>query len=194
MDIIVKNYNSLKFNQKEILRYAGMKGENSEITKLLSECLKEIDGKLNFSVCYKVCDIDLSTAVDFGFFKVNSKDLSKNLQGYNKALIFVATVGIEIDRLIKKYSVISPTKALLFQAIGAERIESLCNAFCEDLKGEYKKVAPRFSAGYGDFSLEYQEQIFKILNPKKHIGVMLLESKLMLPTKSVTAVVGVLEN
>ena len=89
MDIIVKNYNSLKFNQKEILRYAGMKGENSEITKLLSECLKEIDGKLNFSVCYKVCDIDLSTAVDFGFFKVNSKDLSKNLQGYNKALIFV---------------------------------------------------------------------------------------------------------
>ena len=54
-------------------------------------------------------------------------DLSKNLQGYDKAVFFVATVGIEIDRLIKKYSVLSPTKAVIFQAIGAERIESLCN-------------------------------------------------------------------
>lgn len=191
MDIIVKNYEPPKLNQKEILRYAGMKSENEQITKLLNECLAEIDGKLNFSVCYIKTPITVSEVIDFIHFKVRSKDLAKNLSGYDSAIIFVATIGIEIDKLIKKYGVISPVKALLFQAIGAERIESLCNAFCNDLKMEYKKVAPRFSAGYGDFSLEYQEEIFKVLNAKKHLGVTLLESKLMLPTKSVTAVVGI---
>ena len=192
MDIIVKNYQSPNINEKEILRYAGMKESTPEISKILKDCLAEINGKLNYDVCYLKTPITVSEDIDFKHFKVNSSALKKNLSGYTSAVVFVATVGIEIDRLIKKYSVTSPVKALLFQAIGAERIESLCNAFCEDLKCEYKKVAPRFSAGYGDFSLDYQDEIFKVLNPKKHIGVMLLESKLMLPTKSVTAVVGII--
>ena len=190
MDIIVKNYQPPKINVKEILRYAGMKTENPKISEILNDCLKEI-GNLDYRVCYAVMDIDTKNGVDFQAFKVNSADLSKNLNGYNKAVVFVATVGIEIDRLIKKYSVTSQVKAVIFQAIGAERIESLCNAFCLDLKGEYDKVAPRFSAGYGDFSLDYQTEIFKLLNPEKRIGVTLLDSKLMLPSKSVTAVVGV---
>lgn len=190
MKIIVKNYPMPKINQKEILRYSGMKGENLEITEIIKECLNEINS-LDYRVCYAVVDISVKNGVDFNAFKVNSIDLSKNLNGYNKAVVFVATVGIEIDRLIKKYSVLSPVKAVIFQAIGAERIESLCNTFCKDLKGEYSVVAPRFSAGYGDFSLEYQTEIFKILNPEKYIGVTLLDSKLMLPSKSVTAVVGV---
>ena len=191
MDIIVKNYSPPTVNEKEILRYAGMKGENHDITQILRDCLKEINGKLNYSVCYIKTPISVGETVDFSHFQVKSSALIKNLSGYGSAIVFVATVGIEIDRLIKKYSVISPVKALLFQAIGAERIESLCDAFCNDLKAEYGEIAKRFSAGYGDFSLEYQTEIFKILNPKKHIGVTLLDSKLMLPSKSVTAVVGV---
>ncbi len=191
MDIIVKNFTPPTLNEKEIFRYLGMQDKNQEINKLLKECLEEINGKLTYSVCYLKTPITVDNGVDFSHFKVNSKALAKNLSGCKSAIVFVATVGIEVDRLIKKYSVISPTKAVIFQAIGAERIESLCNAFCDDLKLEYLKIAPRFSAGYGDFSLEYQTEIFKILNPEKHLGVTLLDSKLMLPTKSVTAIVGI---
>ena len=52
----------------------------------------------------------------------------------------------------------STAKALLFQAIGAERIESLCKEFCKEMglaaKGKGYVVRPRFSPGYGDFPLE----------------------------------------
>ena len=191
MDIIVKNCTPPQINESEILRYAGMKGDNPDIIKILKDCLKEIDGKLTYSVCYIKTPITVGETVDFTYFQVKSNALIKNLSGCSSAIVFVATVGIEIDRLIKKYSVISPVKALLFQAIGAERIESLCDAFCNDLKVEYKNTVKRFSAGYGDFPLESQTDIFKLLNPKKHIGVTLLDSKLMLPTKSVTAIVGI---
>ena len=191
--VYVKNYSAPKINKKEILRYLGVKEEISKISAIVDECLKEVYDKLSYKVCFCKFPIKIENGVlNLGFTTLTSKDLLKNLQGAQEIILFTATIGIGLDRLIQRYSAVSQVKAVVFQAIGAERIESLCNAFCEDLKGEYTKVAPRFSAGYGDFSLDYQADIFKVLNPKKHIGVTLLESKLMLPTKSVTALVGII--
>ena len=54
-------------------------------------------------------------------------------------------------------------------------------------------LRPRFSPGYGDFSLEHQREFFRILEVQKKIGVTLTESLLMMPSKSVTAVIGLSE-
>lgn len=98
---------------------------------------------------------------------------------------------MEIDRLIAKYGKISPTKALIFQAIGSERAEALCNLFCADMEKTYSlKAAPRFSSGYGDLPLESQKPIFSVLLPERNLGITLTDSMLMFPTKSVTAFVG----
>ena len=80
----------------------------------------------------------------------------------------------------------------MFQSIGAERIENLCDLLCCDLSNEMGvKFKNRFSAGYGDLSLSTQKDIFKILDVTKNIGVSLNNSLLMSPTKSVTAFVGI---
>ena len=110
------------------------------------------------------------------------------------AIIFAATVGLAPDRLVARNLVSSPTRALVFDAIGAERIESLCDAFCEDIKakiGNEKKLRPRFSAGYGDLDIEVQRDIFRLLDCPKNIGLTLTESLLMTPSKSVTAIIGI---
>ena len=105
-----------------------------------------------------------------------------------------ATVGIELDRLIIKYSHLSPTKALLLQALGAERIEALCDTFCTDMQNTLKiALKPRFSAGYGDLLLDTQTHIFGLLSLPKHIGLTLNDSLIMSPTKSVTAFIGIQE-
>ena len=91
-----------------------------------------------------------------------------------------------------KYSKISPSKALMFQALGAERIESLCDTFCNDMNNELGvRLKPRFSAGYGDLPLEVQKDIFRVLDCPRKIGLTLNDSLLMSPTKSVTAIVGI---
>ena len=46
--------------------------------------------------------------------------------------VILPPVGADIDRLIAKHSRLSPSRALMLQAIGAERIEALCDAFCND--------------------------------------------------------------
>ena len=79
----------------------------------------------------------------------------------------------------------------MFQAIGSERVESLCDELCRELEGEWGTVRPRFSPGYGDLPLSLQKEIFALLDCGRSIGVALGENLLMSPSKSVTAIVGV---
>ena len=51
-------------------------------------------------------------------------------------------------------------------------------------------VRPRYSPGYGDLSLEYQSDFLQVLEAAKKIGIVLSEGGVMIPEKSVTAVMG----
>lgn len=193
--IITKTYSEPAFCEKEIFRYAGCKNSEDGLLQPLRACIDEVRDKLVYKVCYRELPVALQGSVcDFGSFTLQSQNLAKNLQNCKSVIIFAATIGVEIDRLIAKYGRLSPSKALLLQAVGAERIEALCDDFCEDLakeRGVFLK--PRFSPGYGDLPLEAQKDFFRILDCSKRIGVSLNESLLMSPSKSVTAFVGLTE-
>ena len=51
-------------------------------------------------------------------------------------------------------------------------------------------LTDRFSPGYGDFPLAQQAEIFRVLDISRRIGVTLTDSGLMVPQKTVTAVLG----
>ena len=194
--VLTKIYKEPMFDIQEILRYCGCGKDGSEFLPLVNECIEECREKLIYKVCY--CEFPVNHGngeTDLSFMVTKSNNLAKNLEGCEKIVLFAATVGFEIDRLIAKYGRISPSKALIFQAIGAERIESLCNTFNEDVKRDFAKlrcfVRPRFSPGYGDFPLEAQRDIFRVLDCPRKIGVSLNESLLMSPSKSVTAIIGI---
>ena len=190
--ITVKKYTEPPVNMREILRYMGCAKPNSDALNLVNVCLEKCRSALSYTVCYDEFSISVSNdGVVFPFGKVYSVSLAKHLKGYEKAVIFAGTVGIELDRLILKYSHLSPSYALAFQAIGAERIEALCDTFCDDLKSEYAKITSRFSPGYGDFPLEFQTEIFKVLDCNRKIGLSLNSALLMSPSKSVTAIIGI---
>lgn len=191
--IINKTYRELAFCEKEILRYAGCRKADTEVQKLLQICMDEVRDKLSYRVCYRVLPVTIGDGMcDFGFFRTSSQKLALNLSGCSQVVLFAATVGVGVDRLIAKYGRISPAKALLFQAIGAAQIEMLCDIFCQDMEIELcKALHPRFSPGYGDLSLESQKDIFSLLDCEKRIGLTLNESLLMSPSKSVTAFAGI---
>ncbi len=181
--VLVKNYSKPPVNRREILRYAGCSEINDEISALLNECITEAAEALSYKVCYAIFDKSS---------KSYSVALDNNLQGCSRVILLAATIGLPLDRLIMKYSRVSPTKAILLQAFGAERIESLCDAFCKDIKNELGvELKPRFSPGYGDLPIEIQRDIFRVLDCPRKIGLTLNESLLMSPTKSVTAIVGI---
>ena len=196
--IFTKTYAKPPLNRQEILRYMGCGGaieSAQDIEALLTECLAEILPHLSYKVCWRVFPIQRAEqCLDLGFIRTESCGLLRNLSGCDRIVLFAATVGLSPDRLIAKYGRISPAKALFMQAIGAERIESLCDVFCGELEQKYATeslgMKPRFSPGYGDFPLEAQKAVFQALDCHRKIGLSLNDSLLMSPSKSVTALAG----
>ena len=182
-------------NRREILRYAGAREESPALSALLEEALSEALPVLTGKVCWTEFPITvLDTQLDLGFTRICSSSLSRNLSGCDRVVVFGATLGLALDRLIARYGQTAPAKGLLLQAIGAERIEALCDTFCDKIREEAGsrglRSAPRFSPGYGDFPLAVQQDIFRVLDCPRRIGLTLNSSFLMSPSKSVTAIIG----
>ena len=174
-------------DRREILRYAGAREGASELMPLLEDCLSAMWDGLTYSAV--LCEI---SPEELPF--AESRSLSARLSGCSRAVIFAATVGLEPDRRLLRYGSREPSRALLCQAIGTERVEALCDALCRELACEYAErgmtLRPRFSPGYGDCPLSLQRELLVRLDAAHRIGITLNESLLMTPTKSVTAIVG----
>ena len=184
-----------KLNVSETLRYLGY-GKTAlpeeGVRALLCDCEKEVLVAQDLRACYSVFDISMQGEnIDLGFAEVTSHSLYLNLAGCKKIVLFACTAGAGIDRLIAKYSRISPAKAAVIQAAGAALVEDWCEELCTDFKREYGETKPRFSCGYGDLPLTLQRDIFAALSVTKHIGITLSDDCFMTPTKSVTALVGI---
>ena len=190
-----KTYKGAPVDFKEVARYAGAKTADEKLKNLMESCVSECEKEtaVSFAVCYAETPLSVDgDTVDLSAFKIKSKNLAAALCGAESALVFACTIGIGIDRLIEKYSAINPSRSLIFQALGAERVETFTDIFLDDYrKARGVTLSPRFSAGYGDLPLETQRDIFKLLEPQKRLGLTLNDSLLMSPSKSVTAFAGI---
>lgn len=187
----------MKVDRAEALRYLGYRGQ--KIDKQTEELLEETIGELERdSLPKSICrEYDCRVAGDdilLGSLAVTSKNLARNLRGCRRVVLLAATIGRGADFMIKRYSVVNMAKAAVAQAAGAACIESYVDEVEDSIRESAQKrglyLRPRFSPGYGDFPLEYQRDIFDLLECSKRIGLTLTEGNLMMPSKSVTAVIG----
>ncbi|MBE6555900.1 MAG: Vitamin B12 dependent methionine synthase activation subunit [Ruminococcaceae bacterium] len=186
-------------DRRQVLRYAGVREGDAMTEALLDACLAELDGAISPRICFaEVPVVREGDLLDLGFARVGSAALSAHLAACDRAVVLAATVGVGIDRLIARYGALSPARALLFQAIGTERVETLCDLLCNELaaaaRSEGCLLTSRFSPGYRDLPLTLQREIFTLLEPSRRIGLSLNASLLMSPSKSVTAIVGITKN
>ena len=205
----------MEINRREIYRYLGIKPNmepDAATEKLAEECIRELMEKCRPRAYarwfpLRVCsapgaeeaadpgEAADSPILDFSCFQVRSRSLAKNLQGCSEVILFAATIGEGADLLARKYGRINVAKAVVMQAAAAAMIEAFCDEENEKLRAEAAEkglyLRPRFSPGYGDFSLNHQRDFARVLEMQKTVGITLTESLLMLPSKSVTAVIGV---
>ncbi len=199
--VLIKNYSvedsRFSVTEREVWRYAGFPSAempNGELRELLAQVCGELSGSFSYRVCWRRLDLEREENGETPDFLHESSDLAKCLRGCGEIVIFAATVGLEIDRYVARNQQVNPTKALLAQAYGAERVECLCDVFCGEIKECVRReglaCTPRFSPGYGDLPLEAQRELFALLDCSRRIGVSLNGSLLMTPSKSVTAIFG----
>lgn len=185
---------------REILRYLGdPKGKettDAEVLDLIASCVAELEEAVHPKHLFREFPLKLEKEwIDGGCFQTKSRALGKNLKDCESIIVFAATLGTGADYLLGRYTRVKMSRAVVMQAASAALLEEYCDQICRQLSEDYEKkerfLRPRFSPGYGDFSLEVQPRLLDALEAGKRLGIKLTDSLLMLPSKSVTAVIGV---
>lgn len=120
--------------------------------------------------------------------------LSAHLSGCRETCLVCGTLGVGFDAFLRKVSATSGADALIVQAIGTAAIEQLMDSVENEIMAELsngESLTSRYSPGYGDFPLSAQRTILTLLDATRKVGVSLTDTMLMVPSKSVSAVIGV---
>lgn len=176
----------------EVCAYLSVRGKpDLMLYDKITDCIDELSSVITPRACFDEYEYSAAgNKLSLGFADTVSSDLARQLDGCRKIILIAATVGIEADRLIAKYSLTEPSRAVILQAVGSAAVESWLDILCDELSRD-NVTRPRFSCGYGDLELSLQKDIFAALGCEKQLGITLNSSFFMTPTKSVTAIIGV---
>ena len=173
------------------MRYLGYAGQQitpelEERMDLMCVLCDEVARPASVSCVYDAADLPL---------ELPGKSIAEHLAGAQEVVLFAATLGHGVDRELRRLSATDPLGQVLFDAAAtaaiereANRLEALVRAQAAE-RGMY--CSWRFSPGYGDLPLSVQPDLLRTLNATRRLGITLTPSNLMVPTKSVTAIVGV---
>lgn len=196
-------YDDAPLNEMEWLRYACIPIRDQQVVKedvkftaSMAKALAFAREECIFRLGFLVTPISWG---EDGFpvlpFAQKSEKLRNNLEGCSAVVLFAATVGSGIDRMIRRFEKSDPQMGLLLQGLGAERVESLCDLFNAEVDAAAQSLGHstchRFSPGYGDLPIEVQKDFLPLLDAERRLGIILSDSYLMTPSKSVTAIIGI---
>ncbi len=127
---------------------------------------------------------------------LESRDLSRLLEGSEDVLFMGASAGNGImDEIGRDSRNGNLTGAVMLDAVASEMTDKALDWIMEymgqELRRKGKELSSRrFSAGYGDFILENQRTMHRLLR-LQDIGVSITETCILVPEKSVTALAGI---
>ena len=183
------------------MRYLGYRGQevSGDILNMIENTAAETEKTAAPRFCYTK---DVLVRRDGRLFlsggrELEGESIKKHLRGCAEVILFAATLGIETDRLIRLYEIRDMTRAVVMDACASALIETYCDSVCAQLEREAMEkglyLTQRFSPGYGDMPMSLQLELVRITDAQRKIGLTLNDSLLMIPRKSVTAVMGLSE-
>ena len=109
------------------------------------------------------------------------------------AALLLCTLGAGFETLLRAAEVRDMARAAVLDACGSAFVETGCDACERELAARFpdRYLTDRFSPGYGDLPLAVQPDLLAVTDARRRLGVTLTESLLMVPSKSVTAVIGI---
>lgn len=160
-----------------------------------------IDSSLQFIKLRAAASIEVikkeNETIYIDSFSIQSKLLYSLLRESDEILLCAVTAGEEIIKEIKSIGKKDLTRAVIFDAVASEMADAsldwLVSYYGRQLVRSGRRLTDkRISCGFADFSIENQKKIYDLLKLKK-IGVDITKQFMLVPEKSVTAVLGVIK-
>ena len=205
MALAVSKLEVTSVDRAEVLRYMGYSGQpitpelDARIDGVVERCLRVARPMASWEV-FDVAgreplgDGTPAVQLEGASLQLIGHSMEKHMAGAVAAGVLAVTVGMGVERELRRLSFVDPVEQVVFDAAGTTVVERAADA-CESLvvaaaweRGLYTNF--RFSPGYGDMPLETQPVLLAALDAQRRLGITLSKSLLMSPTKSVTAVIG----
>ncbi len=186
-------------DKSEILRFLEYRGQDMDenLSRQIDFCMEMINSAARPAYISHEFNMknDGSYPDECSFFSGN--DIKKHLSGCKKIILMAATLGAGVENIIRRTQVRNVSDAVIMDSCASVLIEVLCDTIDAQFREEYKKqglfLTTRYSPGYGDLPIGIQRDFIRLLDTVRRIGLNVSDSGIMIPRKSVTAIIGISE-
>jgi len=123
----------------------------------------------------------------------HSRSLSRIFHNCEQAVVFVTTLGGDVDDLILNRLKSRPSYASILDAAASAAVESAADHVEKHIRerlGQGWDTTRRYSPGHCDWPVRDQKRLFSLL-PHHHLRIRLTEGSHMSPRKSLSGIIGV---
>jgi hypothetical protein len=180
----------------EIRRYAGLSPVAEFSETMLKEAARDALLLIRPQGIWEIYDYDdpLHTVLSPVPLTLQGTNVQHHLAGAVQIALLAVTIGSALEEDVTHlFSANAYTAALLLDAAGTTAVEQATDAVCRIIRHQAATAGlttnERFSPGYGDWDISVQQEILE-LSYGSQLGLMLTAADMLVPRKSVTAVIG----
>ena len=183
-------------NPNEVLLYLGYRGGGvpEEQAQLIHHCIRDVLAAARPRLVYRVFPVS-DGQLTGAALTLEGEDIRRHLEDCFRAVLMAATLGPDVETLLLRSEVTDMARAVVLDSVASAAIENVCDNLEADLRREYEAqglyLTDRFSPGYGDLPITLQAPLCEVLDTRRRIGLTVSESGILLPRKSVTALLGI---
>ncbi|MCL2495901.1 MAG: methionine synthase [Clostridiales bacterium] len=185
--------------KSEVLRYLGYCGQeltpelDARIEAAMAECREAARPRhllRRFALKHETAGMHVA---DSGII-LSGESVVHYLTGAREVALLAATLGAELETLIRRKQHTDMAYALMLDAAATQLVEYTCDDAGDVLRAQVADeglcVGERFSPGYGDIPMALQPSLLALLDAPRRIGLSCTDKYILTPRKSVTALIG----
>lgn len=175
-----------QINRKDWLQRIGVKGEPQE---QLQQQMDEAEKKL-FQVAMPQGIYRFLTMEEV---QLPGKSIKRHLEGCKEIIVMGVSLGAAVDKLIRTSQIRDMAEAVILDSGASILIDQIADELQSQIDTDLY-MTPRFSPGYGDYPIAEQDAVIRMLDAQRKIGLTVNESHILIPRKSITAIIGVADH
>lgn len=186
--------------KREVLRYLGRRGQEVPpgIDALVDECMAEMRRIARPRQTWRRFALERTGAgllVAGTALTLPGQSIAQHMEGCGEAALMAVTLGARADAEIRRWERADLTRSIVLDACAAQLVEEVCDGAEADIRADAAasglRTTGRFSPGYGDLLLDIQPALLAVLDAGRRCGLTCTDSLILLPRKSVTALMGI---
>lgn len=187
-------------DRKQAFRYLGLHGSPDAVMLATADrCERLLLAAVKPRFAYQVCPLTFTPEgilCEGSTLLLQGQDIRTHLNGCTQGILLCATLSAGADTAIRRAGAEDVLAGMMTDAMASALTEQLCDCAEKEILAQFPELYAtwRFSPGYGDLPLAMQGDFLHAVNAGRRVGVSLSDGGMLVPTKSVTAIIGLSEH